>query len=480
LRGRTPGPARLHVAVLVSAVLACATGGPPLSAQGAPSARLGGTVTDSVHGRPLAHATVMAVQLSAGSRALISVYTDDRGRFQFDSLVAGRYTVSFAAPMLDSLDLVMPEHQLDLAAGERSTLDLSTPSGVTLRAAACPGLHLGAGRGAIIGEVTDAATDRPLAGATVAVAWKDLVLDKGTLHAESIARAGAVTTDSAGVYRLCGVPTDNLLALQVQRGAASGAAVDAVVDDSTGVLRRNLSFSVDSVRTARGSMPSGGPDAVRQPDSVGTATVRGMVHGPGGALANVQVQLANSHRLARSDSLGRFVLAGLPAGTQMLEARRIGYALVRVSVELRSERTVTQDLHFERIVSLDSIRIVAQRLRYPEFERHRKGGWGRYMDEADILRRNPIQTIDLLRTSPGMRVGYVDGQPTLVSSRGAISLRRRECAINVVIDGMQHMDIDMVHPADIAAIETYTSSIGVPPEFSMSSPCGAVVIWTKR
>jgi hypothetical protein len=102
------------------------------------------------------------------------------------------------------------------------------------------------------------------------------------------------------------------------------------------------------------------------------------------------------------------------------------------------------------------------------------------MDEADILRRSPIQTIDLLRTTPGLRVGYVDGQPTLVSSRGAISLRRRECPINVVIDGMQHMDIDMVHPADIAAIESYASSIGVPPEFSMNSPCGAVVIWTKR
>ena len=447
-----------------------------------PAPRLGalaGEVRDSLHARSLAAATVMVRRVSAGPEEFRSVFTDERGRFRVDSLAPGRYAVSFAAPLLDSLDLVMPDQVVELAPGERRALLLATPSATALRAAACPGLALATGRGAVFGEVTDAATDRPLAGATVVVGWNDLVLDRATLHAEVTPRTGAVTTDSSGLYRLCGVPTDSPLALQVQRGGGAGAAVDVVVSDSVGITRRNLSFAASAALADTTTTPAARPIA-RLPDSVGTATLRGQVRGVAGPVAGVQLQLENTHRTVQSDSLGRYLLSDLPAGTQMLDARRIGYGRERTVVELRAGQATTQDLQLTRIVSLDSIRIVAQRARYPEFEQHRRRGWGRFLDETEILRRNPIETSDLLRMMPGVRVGYQDGQTTVFSARGRTSFGGGGCPLNVIVDGMDHMEIDLVHPSDVAGIEAYPSTIGMPVEYALRSPCGAIIIWTKR
>jgi hypothetical protein len=52
------------------------------------------------------------------------------------------------------------------------------------------------------------------------------------------------------------------------------------------------------------------------------------------------------------------------------------------------------------------------------------------------------------------------------------------CAANVVIDGMQHQDINLVRPQDVGAMEIYRGSAGAPVEYD--SACGVIVIWTKR
>ena len=55
---------------------------------------------------------------------------------------------------------------------------------------------------------------------------------------------------------------------------------------------------------------------------------------------------------------------------------------------LRSERSVTQDVRLQRIVTLDSVLVLARRSRYREFEEHRKrSGFGTFLTEEDIERR---------------------------------------------------------------------------------------------
>jgi hypothetical protein len=46
-------------------------------------------------------------------------------------------------------------------------------------------------------------------------------------------------------------------------------------------------------------------------------------------------------------------------GTQMLEVRRVGYAIAERPVELRADTAITADVRLQRVVSLDSMRVVA-------------------------------------------------------------------------------------------------------------------------
>jgi hypothetical protein len=64
------------------------------------------------------------------------------------------------------------------------------------------------------------------------------------------------------------------------------------------------------------------------------------------------------------------------------------------------------------------------------------------------------------------------------SSRAGLSLSGRACEVNVVIDGMQHQDINWLQPSDIGAMEVYPGQAGAPVQYD--HVCGVIVIWTKR
>ena len=331
-------------------------GAPALAAQTPARSSVEGTVTDSVHARPAAGAMVFLTRLSPQPSEFRSAVTDDDGRFHFDALVAGRYSLSFATPYLDSLSINMPAREVVLADGQTARESLVTPSGTTLRAAACPGISLPNGKGAVIGEVTNADTERPLTTAYVLVRWIDLSVDS-TFHPVTTQRSGAVAVDSLGVYRLCGVPTDTYLYLQVQDSGRAGSVITLSVGDDGGVMVRDLSLSNESARTLA-SLDSIASVAAHDttatvPLLTGTATVTGFVRGPSGQpLADAQVRVREAAGVARTDSSGRFLLTNQPAGTQLLETRRVGYLLSQIPVELRSGKTVETAVALARIVSL--------------------------------------------------------------------------------------------------------------------------------
>jgi hypothetical protein len=50
--------------------------------------------------------------------------------------------------------------------------------------------------------------------------------------------------------------------------------------------------------------------------------------------------------------------------------------------------------------------------------------------------------------------------------------------VNIVMDGMQHQEINLIHPSSVGAIEAYPAGGPVPPEYD--GRCGVIVIWTKR
>ena len=470
---------RAAAARLIAALLALSVV-PVLSAQQAPPrAWILGDVTDSIHSRPLAGALVMVTRLSPEPALYLSAIADQAGRFRFDSLTGGRYAIGFSAPMLDSLDIVPPPQQIVLGDDEHLSLPLATPSETTLEQAACPGVALLAGEGAVVGTVIDADTERPIIGATVVVSWSDLSFDTKTMHAVSKDHVGAVKTDSLGQYRMCRVPSGSRLLLQAQHAERAGAAVATIIDDSVGVARRNFSLSPREAQRIAAAEPTG--DTASSPILTGTATLTGVVRGQGEQpLRDAHVTVDGARGSAVTDSLGRYSLTGLPAGTQVVEVRRIGYFVGRGDVDLRSGRTAVWDAQLSKFITLDSVRIIARKSMYPEFTRNKKSSpVGKFFDEDAIARRNAQRTSDILRTIPGLKVvpsptGFGD---VVVSSRGAGW--SAHCAMSVVIDGVQGEDLNDIVPADIGAMEVYVSSIGAPPMY-VKGDCGVIVIHTKR
>ena len=457
-------------------VLVLSTAG-SLSAQRAPTGRLEGTVTDSVHARPLAGAELLVLRVDSQPSLSFGAVTDARGRYAIDTLPVGRYMVEFANAFLDSLEITLPARPITIDAGRTSRADFGVPSSATLRAAACPGVQLAKETGAIVGRAFDADAERALVGATVVTTWTELSADLATMRTSYQERSGSVTTDSLGQYRLCGVPTDSWVLVQLQHSGKIGSPIRLLVPDSVGVVVRQLSISSASARSSADFAASA--DTASPPPLTGTASLTGIVRGVGGLpLSGAQLRVLGAAPVARSDARGRYDLSDLPAGTQVLEVRRIGYLIVHQPVELRAGRTTVQDVRVQRIVTLDSMRVLAQRSRYHEFEENRKHkGFGRFFDEEQIQDRHAFETSDLIRTMPGFRVAGSGIDAHVLSSRSASSLLG-PCSPNIVIDGMQHQEINLINPANIGAMEVYREGEPTPPQYF--SRCGAIVIWTKR
>ena len=441
------------------------------------SGRVEGSVADSVHARALAGVQVLAAGTGTQAEVRRAATTDSAGRYRIDSLPAGRYLVGFESPLLDSLEVTLSPREATVTPGQVTTLDLALPSAAKLRSAVCLGAALPAETGVIYGHVVSAETESPLAGVELAMAWRDLSVDRKTLRPINRERSASVVTDENGWYRMCGVPTGTWVSMQIQRDKRSGPVLRARVDDTLGIAIRHLSIATGSSGasgiTADG--PSGAPLS-------GTATLTGIVRGPGDApVPSAELRVRGTHAEARTDALGAFTLSGLPAGTQQLEVRHIGFAVAELPVELRSGTTATANVLLRRIaVNLDSVLIVASRPKYPDFYLHQTAGFGRFLGPEEIAKQHVVRTSDIIEKLPGFRIEQRGNHTDVLSSRDLY------CRANIIIDGVivqtdKPPTIDEVHPGEIGAIEVYRAGeeTMAPVEYHIGK-CGGIVIWTRR
>jgi hypothetical protein len=442
-----------------------------------PAGRIDGVVTDSVHSRPLVGALVFVTPIGATRGAIRSAVSDDAGRYVVDSLAAGSYSVDFTHPFADSLALNVPPVAVTLVDGGRARADLGIPSTRSLVAALCPGPPLGEGRGVLVGQITRPEDEAPLRGASIIAAWTELPTYRDITHL-FMTQTGRVLVNAAGEYRYCDLPTDTWLDLQVQSDGRAGSVIRGIIPDSAGIAVFNLSFSPTASYRIVQVDPAVAADTALQPLLEGTATIVGRVIGPEGLpLADAQVRLADAAGAVRTDSSGRFTLTNLPPGTQSLEVRRLGIGVSQLPVDLRNGQGISLTIGLARIVVLDSVRVIAERVGYGDFEVRARKGLGRFMRETEIKASGVADIASLARMIPGFRV-----QGTGVDAR-VYSTRRMDylggnCAANVVIDGNQNLEPGLVNPVEVAALEFYATSMGAPGSFK--SDCGLILIWTKR
>lgn len=458
---------------------ACCLASSALIAQRAP-ARIDGVVTDSVHSAALPGALVLLARRTMDTTISSSTTTDDKGRFSFHDLPPGQYVVALESSFLDSLEIALPPSVVMLSAGERRRIDLAIPSGATLRNLTCPGVLLPAGIGALAGRVWDASDEKPLHGVELQVGWSETSVDRATLRATNVEQRVEVRSDSLGRFRVCGVPTDTYLDLHAKRDAFQELVLQVVVPDDAGVARQNVSLqptqqATRTITRADTTAPTIHAGAV--------ATLVGIVYGATAPLARVQLQRRGDPAVVSTDSLGRYRFSAVPIGTQVLEVRRVGYLPRQLTIQVRPGDNRAPELHLTPVTTLDSIRVVAQRPRYREFERRAKvASFGRFLRAEDIAKKRPLLTSDLLRQMPGFRVvrtSTSDLDVGIVATSGPVSLSNNiTCNVKIIIDGVPNQKINWIEPYSIGAMEIYPGTNTGPVQYQ--SPCGTILIWTKR
>lgn len=215
-------------------------------------------------------------------------------------------------------------------------------------------------------------------------------------------------------------------------------------------------------------------------------TVSGIVTDASGhPLENVEIMMVRDSSstiatsLVRSARDGSFTFEGLPGGPLYMRARRLGFRLI--VVQIRPDTLVGRKPFRVTLqtapVELASVEVEARSTQaMKDFdERRRKRGTGRFIDRAEIERRRPAYTSDLLHNYPGMSV-----KPGRIGN----TLRVRGCRPSVWIDGVQAQGAeidDVTRPSDIAGIEVYSAWSGVPPQFAGRGgrSCGAILVWTR-
>ncbi len=433
----------------------------------AAQASIAGVVFDSLRtNAPLRGASVVLIELNRYATS------DERGRFHFDSIVPGRYRLSFLHPVLDSLDVAAGEGVVDAIAGTATTVRLATPSPASLYARVCPAPREKA-TGVVLGRVRDVDDDAPVAGAVVSSAWVELVVYNGSMMRQ--AAGHRATTDATGGFIFCGVPTDAPFTLRAALGAASAGPIEITLG-ATLVSRADLAVS-------------------RAPGTRATrATVRGTVRrADGRPLAGAVVASAAADSLARADATGGFTLTGIAPGTRTIDVRALGLAPLRVVLDLRSGATVDTTLTLTQSAQpLGAMAITARtdQIDGGGFDRRRRESAGHFLTPADITKHSPSELADVFQGIPSLRVqtagsraGVPTRQLTMTSSGGMNAY----CSPTIFLDGVEFNVgslaelMDTVKPDQVKGIEVYRTGAPMPPRFdrSIRTGCGSVVVWTR-
>ena len=460
--------------------------------------RVQGTIRETMRPRSVRDASITLARLEPEPSVSFGTKPDAKGHYELDSLPAGRYMIQLSHQVLDSLELALPAEEVFVIAGKTLEVPFNLPSGAELREAVCRGLTVRRETGAVFGRVVDADNEHPLANADVAITWTELAFDRRTLRASPEQHDASVRTGPRGEYRICNIPTGSWVLIQLQYGGHAGNAVRLSVSGEEAVVVRNLSMSVasaptlallDSVgATVRGldSEPTPGDTAPPPGDTVpkllltGDAAVSGIVRGgEGQPLPDVEIRVVNARPTTRTDAAGHYSLSGLPAGTQLLAVRRIGYLVGDVAVELRGGRMAHQDVVLRRVVSLDSMNVVAKRRKpFADFEyRRRNNPMGRFVTASDIEHYHPTEMGIFIQRLGGFRIDGV-GPEARVYSTSARAGRPNCKEANVVIDGVDQAQVNTVPPVEIAAMEVYAEAASAPGQYR--AECGLILIWTKK
>ena len=441
---------------------------------------LQGVAVDSIHGTPLVNAVI---QISGTDRVGI---TDSLGRFLIDSIKPGSYKVDVDHPIIDTLGIMLSTAPMTFAANEVTRVVIAVPSQEFLANRFCTPARRALGPGVLAGRVREPDSEVAAVGARVSLVWYDPdppAIAGAPVKIKKAPRVREATVGEDGTYRLCGLPEKYEGKLQAQRKDGGTTAEVSIVQEDGLLALRSMSVAPLAVATTTDSTGKSAPRALK-----GSARVIGRVINKQGApLGNARVTLNGTDASTVTRASGDFVLDSLPAGTQAITVRHLGYAPTEQTVELSSRTparvTVQMGPYVPELTPVEVVSRMDQGLERVGWTQRKKGAaGGTFMGPDQIEARKAVQFTDLLTTTPGIRVNGTMGRMYIETTRNA----GRAGCVNIYVDGSRWQQIEagdldaFLRPQEVAAIEVYPSGTAMPVEFqSTGGDCAAVVVWTK-
>ena len=203
-------------------------------------------------------------------------------------------------------------------------------------------------------------------------------------------------------------------------------------------------------------------------------------------IAEVQIAIIDSGSTGRAtatDARGRFDLGTFAAGPLSFSVRRLGYEQRTIQVLLGANAPATsiEIVLLAVPAELEKVYVTTEpqgRLRGFYERRQRRAMFAKFLEKDEIKRMGPpLNASDLLRGVPGVKI-------STNPSSGGNAIRIRDCQPMVLIDAQRvpgaELD-EVISPGDIAAIEFYPSSAGVPAQYLERGNrlCGLILVWTK-
>ncbi|MFN2316153.1 MAG: carboxypeptidase regulatory-like domain-containing protein [Gemmatimonadales bacterium] len=200
----------------------------------------------------------------------------------------------------------------------------------------------------------------------------------------------------------------------------------------------------------------------------------------GSPIPHARVEIATLNRAVEVDSLGQFRMDRLIADLIALRVQGVGYLPLTRTLMLREGRVERIDL----ILTPDPTRLPTVEVEAPPlargamsgFEERRKMGFGTFFGAEDIQGLERERLTEVLRRVPGL----------IINPRGVAFSSRRNCAINVVLDGQVLVGssislLDLPALGSYEGIEVYPGQASLPSIFRvMGSECGVIVLWSRR
>ncbi|HXM38745.1 MAG TPA: carboxypeptidase regulatory-like domain-containing protein [Gemmatimonadales bacterium] len=226
-------------------------------------------------------------------------------------------------------------------------------------------------------------------------------------------------------------------------------------------------------------------------------TITGTVTATDGAplgLARIVLVGTNDVTLTRDD--GRFSMAGVSAGSQIIQVKKIGYEAVLLPIEVHAGETVNVSVSLTVLpVPLSPVKVEADRELTPAmrgFEERRARGSGHFFNRVEIARMQPRVFTDVLRRVPGVQIQPMPGPfgtGELVRMARTIGVMgARSCPVLFYMNGAPFPvtgDIPInfyIDPDEVIALEIYNGMSQIPPQFNsnlLNARCGVIVIWTR-